>query len=500
MPVLVAGAGPTGLTMAVELARHGVIPRVIDAAVTPPPDTSRALAVQVRTLELFDMMGVIDEAIARGLTMQGLNFVSQNGHRTHVPIADFTLALDSPYPSPLMLPQAETERILAERATSLGVTIERGVALESFVNAADHVTVTLRHPDGRTENATVDWLVGCDGAHSTVRHGAGIPFPGITYDDECMLGDVHVDWAFPDAQLTLCPTPEGVLAAFPIKGPHHFRIIMILPRNDTAPDRSLSREEFETQLRRMVPPSDRPPTLTDIAWQTRYKLHRRGVPRYRVGRVFVAGDAAHIHSPAGGQGMNTGIQDSINLAWKLALVVRGRGPDWLLDTYEAERRPVARTLLRGTDLMFAVMVSRGYGGSLIRSIAPGLGLNLFLLPALRRRVIHFMSEIGVRYTKSPLSVNAGDRAPALLELFRHPGHTALLFGDNPSLTSLAAEIQNSDVAAHVITDKTISKKYGVSGGGLVLVRPDGYVGFRASNTDDRAVAAFRADLARRFTS
>jgi 2-polyprenyl-6-methoxyphenol hydroxylase-like FAD-dependent oxidoreductase len=482
--------------MAVELARHGLIPRIIDQAVTPPADTSRALVVQVRTLELFDMMGVIDQAISAGITLQGLALVSQNGHRSRVSAADFNVALDSPYPTPLMLPQADTERILAERATGLGVTIERGVALDSFTVAGDHVDATLRHADGGTETVRTKWLVGCDGAHSTVRHGADIPFPGITYADECMLGDVQVDWGFPDGELALCPTPEGVLAAFPIKGPHHFRIIMILPRDDTAPDRALSREQFESQLRRMVPASEPTPVLRDVAWQTRYRLHRRGVPRFRMGPVFVAGDAAHIHSPAGGQGMNTGIQDAVNLAWKLALVARGRGPAWVLDTYDTERLPVAHTLLRGTDVMFAAMVSRGYGGSLLRHVAPGIVLRLLLIPAVRARLLHFVSEIGIRYTHSPLSVNGGDRAPALFELFRHPEHTALLFSTD---AGLATQLAHPEVVVHVVPDTRIWAKYHAPTGGLVLVRPDGYIGFRATSTGDRAIAGYRADLARRFT-
>jgi hypothetical protein len=224
------------------------------------------------------------------------------------------------------------------------------------------------------------------------------------------------------------------------------------------------------------------------------------VPRYRANRVFLAGDAAHIHSPAGGQGMNTGIQDAINLAWKLALVVRGHGPAWLLDTYETERLPVARTILRGTDVMFAALVSRGYAGSLIRHVAPGLALRLLLVPAVRRRVIRFMSEIGVRYPKSSLSVDAGDRAPALFELFRHPGHTALIFADNPALAESINGQYGPDVRAHVVTDHATRTKFGTPDGGLVLVRPDGYVGFRATSADDAAIARLRADIARRLTA
>ncbi|HWZ59359.1 MAG TPA: FAD-dependent monooxygenase [Gemmatimonadaceae bacterium] len=496
--VLVVGAGPTGLTMAVELARHGVRPRLIDQALVPPADTSRALVIQARTLELFDLMGIVDTVLRAGLVAQGVNLVSHRGGRTSVPLSAFQEELDSPYATMLMLPQNETERILAERATSLGIVIERGVALDSFDNADDRVTARLRHTDGHIEETAVRWLIGCDGAHSTVRRGAGIPFDGITYADECLLGDVHIDWSFPDGVLSLCPSPEGVLAAFPITGTHHFRIIMILPRDDTSGGRPPTRDEFEAQLRRMVPPSDPVPTMLDVAWHTRYRLHRRGVPHYRVGRAFVAGDAAHIHSPAGGQGMNTGIQDAINLAWKLALVVRGRAADWLLDTYATERHPVARTLLRGTDLMFAGMVGRGLGGTLLRHVAPSLGLRALLIPAVRRRLVHFVSELGVRYRHSPLSVNAGERAPdatlgtgRMFDLFRHPGHTLLVFGDAAplDLTRYGAE-----VVTHLIVDPDVRVKYCLPDGGYCLVRPDGYVGIRTPSRDEML-----ADMARRFT-
>jgi 2-polyprenyl-6-methoxyphenol hydroxylase-like FAD-dependent oxidoreductase len=507
--VLVVGAGPTGLTMALELARHGLRPRIIDQAAVPPADTSRALAVQPRTLELFDMVGIGAQAVDAGLITQGINLVSQRGHRTAIPMAAFE-TLDSPYAKVLMLPQRDTERLLAARAETLGVVIERGVALDSFSDNG-RITARLRHADGHIEEISVQWLIGCDGAHSTVRNGAGIPFDGITYADECLLGDIHVDWAFPDAVLTLCPTPEGVLAAFPIRGAHHFRVIMILPRDDTAQGRALSPEEFEAQLRRMVPPSDRTPVIQDIAWATRYRLHRKGVPRYRANHVFLAGDAAHIHSPAGGQGMNTGIQDAFNLAWKLALVARGRAPAALLDTYDAERRPVARTLLRGTDVMFAAMVSRGPGGLLIRHFAPGLVLRLLLVPAIRRRLVRFMSELGIGYPHSPLSVNGGDRAPdatfrradgttgQVFDLFRVPGYVALLLGDAPELTATADRINHlygADVDAHVIADPTVRAKYGVPNGGQILVRPDRYIALRTASTDANVLLA---DLARRFT-
>jgi 2-polyprenyl-6-methoxyphenol hydroxylase-like FAD-dependent oxidoreductase len=496
MSVLVVGAGPSGLTMASELARHGVVPRLIDQALEPPVDRSRALVVHARTLELFDMIGVVAEALDAGLVAEGFNLVSPRGRRTRVPLSAFQ-ELDSPYATMLMLPQSETERILAAHATRLGVRIERGVALDSFTDAGDHVVVRLKHVDGSMEETSVDWLIGCDGAHSAVRHGAGIPFDGITYADECLLGDVHLDWAFPDGVFSACPSPEGVLAAFPIKGPGHFRLIMILPRDDTSDGRPLTREEFEAQLKRMVPASDPVPVIRDIVWHTRYRLHRRGVPRYRVGRAFVAGDAAHIHSPAGGQGMNTGIQDAFNLAWKLALVVRGRAGDWLLDTYDAERRPIAHTLLRGTDLLFAAMVGRGVGGTVLRHVAPGFALRALLIPAIRRRMVHFMSELGVRYRHSPLSVDGGERAPdaplgsgRLFDLFRHPGHTVLLF----DVADPVGNRYGADVVSHVLWgEEHIRATYGVPEGGMCLVRPDGYIGFRGQSAE-----ALLDDLARRF--
>ena len=320
---------------------------MIDRAVIPPEDRSRALVVQPRTVELFDDLGIAATAIGAGISVESVNLFAPSGRSASALFNN--RSLDTQYANILVLPQDETERILGELVVHTGGTIERGVELTGLTQDESTAHVTLGHADGHTEQIDVDWVAGCDGAHSAVRRLVGAAFPGITYSDECLLGDVVLDWKIPEGQISLLPQKDGFLIAFPLRGHGHFRIIMVLPRNEVADERRLEQDEFFAQLSRMTPPgmgaNGGPPVIERTQWLTRYRLHRRGVASDRHGRVFLAGDAAHIHSPVGGQGMNTGIQDAYNLAWKLALVVRGQSDPLLLDSYDAERHRIGEILL-----------------------------------------------------------------------------------------------------------------------------------------------------------
>jgi 2-polyprenyl-6-methoxyphenol hydroxylase-like FAD-dependent oxidoreductase len=538
--VLVVGAGPAGLTLAASLLRFGVSVRIIDKASVPPDDRSRAMVLQPRTLELFDDLGIVDEALTAGLAVNCVNVYSRSGRKGSAAFgAQF---LDSPYPNIVTLPQDQTERLLGELVTSLGGMVERGVELTGYLDNGDGVRATLRHADGRAEETTARWIAGCDGAHSMVRHEAKLDFPGISYPDEGLLGDIIVDWNLPQAQVSLCPQRDGFLLVFPLRGDRHFRVIMILPRNEQADDRRLDFEEFRRQLARMTPPGmgshSGPPVIQQAFWLTRYRLHRRGVKVYRSGSAFLAGDAAHIHSPVGAQGMNTGIQDAYNLAWKMALVASGDSPVALLDTYTFERHRIGEILLRGTDRMFAAAAGGGRISTLVRSIAPTFATRLFGLPFFNRKLARFISQLGIRYRTSPLSdegpnakrlergaPRAGDRAPdapitdsesgaaRLFDLFRGPHYTLLLFsGDSPAdqawrnsiqamLGRLVRVVGISMSPAHADRDAVdlsgeAHRKYGAKGGAIYLIRPDGYIGFRGGPMDN---AALEADLAWRFT-
>jgi 2-polyprenyl-6-methoxyphenol hydroxylase-like FAD-dependent oxidoreductase len=536
--ILVVGAGPTGLTLAAVLARHGLTPRIIDRAVEPPADRSRAIVLQARTLELFDDLGIVQEVLDAALVVESANVFTPGGSRGTIAIRPEWI--DSMYGRFVTLPQDETERILGGLVERSGVAIERGVELTGFEDGPDAATAVLKHADGRIERIAADYVVGCDGAHSAVRHLSGIPFPGTTYPDECLLGDVEMRWRLPDEQVSICPASDGVLLAFPLPGRHHFRIIMIVPATEEVERRELDAEEFLAQLGRMVPRVGGQvdgPTVLGSRWLTRYRLHSRGVPLYRKGRAFVAGDAAHIHSPAGAQGMNTGIQDAYNLGWKLGLVMRGLMPASVLDSYHTERHRVGEHLLRTTDRMFALLAGGGRLGLAVRRVMPALGVRMLGWPVIGRRIARFVSQAGIRYRESPLSTeahgagrlprhapHAGDRAPdvelgagrRISDLLRGPHHTLLLFGSRSTalierFTELAAEVSarygtlvrpvvlrlpNAQPPRGECDQRGAAhERYGADPGAIYLVRPDGYIGFRGAETDTEPL---RATLKARF--
>jgi 2-polyprenyl-6-methoxyphenol hydroxylase-like FAD-dependent oxidoreductase len=525
--ILVVGAGPTGLTMAAVLARFGVRARLIDRALDPPEDRSRAIVLQARTLELFENLGIVDNVLEAGLMVDAANVFTRDGRHGSIRIRPEWI--DSAYGRFVTLPQDETERILGELVVSSGVSIERGVELIALEPAEAATTAVLRHQAGRVERMTASWIVGCDGAHSAVRQLAGLPFDGSTYRDECLLGDVEMRWGLPDHEVSICPSAEGVLLAFPLPGDHRFRVIMIRPATAAPEERRLSPEEFGERVRSMTPRSSdgELPTVLRSRWLTRYRLHRRGVPAYRKGRSFVAGDAAHVHSPVGAQGMNTGIQDAYNLGWKLAWVARAEAAEWVLDTYQQERHPVGRRLLQTTDRMFALLAGGGPTLRLLRRLAPTFGVRLLATAGFGQRVARFMSQTAIRYRHSALcrdgatsvrlgpgAPHPGDRAPdAILDragkqrlhaLLHGPHVTLLLFaGESAELAmrcdELAGELtrtHGSLLSAVVLTrtpgaagyrrqDETgaTHQRYGAVQGAIYLVRPDGYIAFRGGAFD-----------------
>jgi len=546
LDALVVGAGPTGLTMAAELARHGLSCRVVDQLEVPSV-LSRALGVQARTLEVLDDFGIADQAIARGRKIEAFNVVGVGGLRARVPMQVFSW-LETRFPFMLMLPQDATEELLTAHLGTFGVKVEWGLALEDFRQDASGVEATLKRADGGVERVTARWLLGCDGARSRVRKGAGIPFEGETYEDACILADVRVDWSLGQGELCIMPSMHGVVAAFPMPGEERYRLFAIMPReeslagnDETAP---LTLEQMQAVLNRMVPV---PVRVSEARWLTRYRLHRRGVPRYRQGRVFLAGDAAHIHSPAGGQGMNTGIQDAYNLAWKLALVTRGHAPESLLDTYEEERHRVGQKLLEGTDRLFGILARGGTSSRLLRTyVAPRFARGLLGNGFMQRLMSRFVSQLAIHYRRSPLSTERvwgeeeggvrldagpapGQRVPELPvkgegverlhEVLRGPQHTLLLFtglaheaGVLSGLVALARRLEAAYgplLKARVVAegegmpgpfvladaDGAVHRRFGAGAQCLYLVRPDGHVGHRERPIEPKRL---EAELSRRL--
>ncbi len=523
---LVVGAGPVGLTMANELARHGVRCRIIDRA-AQRAETSRALGIFPRTLEAFSMMGVADKFISAGHRLQGLSIHHGDNRLAKIDIT----SVASPYPFILSLPQAETERLLIEQLGTFGIEVERATTLMTLQQNNETVRATLKHDDGREEVFETSWLLGCDGAHSASRHALGMEFSGAQYDESFILADLRIGELIDPDRVHLYLGTDGILGFFPFGG-DRWRIVASIPpesRDQSLPDLTLG--DVREVVERRGPPGIK---VDDPAWMSRFHISHRIVPQFRQLRVFLLGDAAHIHSPAGGQGMNTGIQDAFNLAWKLALVVKGLAPAQLLGSYHDERAPVARGVLNLTDRITRMATMRS---SLAQSVRD------FLLPVVTGidlvggRVADQLSELAVNYRRSEFVENAGggrlragDRAPdaelrdesgqarRLFELFREPRHILLLFvgpgfANANKAEQLAAEVRApgpplidtyrvtrgfSDLPAELRDLSGLAHAaYDLSEGGVALVRPDGYLGYRSKGFDP---ARLRGYLARVFTS
>src|SRR5271155_63252 len=350
--VLICGAGPVGLAMAAELTRYGLAVRIVEKN-AQRTDKSKALVVWSRTLELLNRTGCAEKFLSTGMKSSAANILA--GHEQ---IARLTFdSAATPYPFALMIPQSETERLLEEFLNSLGVQVERTVELTGFTISAPHLTSTLRHADGREEILETPWLIGCDGAHSTVRKQLGLEFKGSTQPSDWMLADAHLSNVPHPEETSAYWHAEGVLIIFPIS-PGRFRVIADVgvtdPKN-LRPDPTV--EEVQAFLDRRGPGGIK---ISDPIWLATFHINERKVADYQRGRVFLAGDAAHIHSPAGGQGMNTGIQDACNLAWKLALVARGTcAANPVLENYSPERSAVGDQVLKAAGIFTSVAILQG---------------------------------------------------------------------------------------------------------------------------------------------
>ncbi|WP_175695590.1 FAD-dependent monooxygenase [Burkholderia ambifaria] len=522
-PVLIVGAGPTGLAAAMSLARARVPVRIIDRLTTPAP-YSRAIGIQARTLEMLEQHRAVEPFLVLG-------------HRAHaaalhaggrvIARLDFD-PLQTRYPYLLFLDQSITEQLLAEHLAGLGVTVERGVTLTACDAGGTSLDVTIRGADGREQSFAPSYLIAADGAHSTVRHLLGLGFAGQAFEQTFLLADFSAIPDWPEEEIHLFTTPDGIAGLFPMGG-GRYRLVADRPPGDASPDAPPpSLAQCEAIVRARVGASIAP---SDLAWSSYFRLHSRMVARLRHGRVFFAGDAAHVHSPAGAQGMNTGMQEVFNLGWKLARVLGGGTPERLLDTYHAERHPIERDVLRQTGLVTQIVEADHGAMKLLRDhVVPLLATFGPVRDAVRRTV----SELGVQYRKSPLTLErvldggprAGERAPDALvhvvdgPLGRAPG-TARLYDlhDPASFTLLLLEepagaeagdandvppmpadaralaqglerIMPGAVRIWRVADAEsdgedgLAQAYGRSRPSFYLLRPDGYIAARGRTATD----------------
>jgi 2-polyprenyl-6-methoxyphenol hydroxylase-like FAD-dependent oxidoreductase len=395
--VIVAGAGPTGLVLAAELARRGVSVLQVDARTEPCPQ-SRAYGIHARTLEILDAMGLADELLASGCRTVGANVYERRTHLVRTGMEH----LPSAWPFLLSVPQSVTEAALERRLRRLGGAVQRGTSVVAAWQDDEGVSVSLRTGD-RERVVRAGWLVGCDGAHSAVRDSMGAAFVGRSYPEDWMLADLSVDWGLSYDELHGFVTPQGYVSFNPRVGDRAFRLVF-----DVSGSRLAGRRELgATDIQRVLEERGLPGRIVgEPEWTAPFRTHCRLASRFRAGRVLIAGDAAHIHSPIGGQGMNAGIQDAWNLGWKLAATVQG-APDALLDTYERERRPVAQRILRSTDQANGWLTGRG---ALQRGALRVLGRALSWAPGALRQATTAASGVTIGYGSSGRPWAEGSRA------------------------------------------------------------------------------------------
>lgn len=510
--ILIVGAGPTGLMLANQLGRRGIRALIVDRHSGPAQQT-RAMAVQARTLEIYSRLGIIDQALALGFQAGGANIWANGRWTARIPLGDIGKDL-SPYPFVLMLGQDDNERILGAKLRDWGVAVQWNTELMALHQRSDHVEATLRQPDGATRTLQAAWVAGCDGARSAVRELNGIGFPGAPYEQVFFVADTEATGRMRPGELNVYLWPDGFHLFFPMRGENRWRVIGILPGHLRARD-DLQFEEVIPAIRQEAGAGL---GFRQCSWFSTYRIHHRAAERFRDRRCFLLGDAAHIHSPMGAQGMNTGLQDAYNLAWKLALVIAGRAGAALLDSYEPERLPVARRLLKTTDQAFTLVVSDSRIAGLLRTrFIARLAAVAMTIEPVRRLAFRTISQIGVRYPRSPLSQTlavpksgapmAGDRFPwvrlrlradgTLGDAFRQlddmrfhllvfgqpvPARTAAGYDDLLQIHAVPADPDNSRELARA----------GIAEPAYYLLRPDGYIGLAGTEFDAGAVSRYLA--------
>jgi len=488
--VLIAGAGPVGMTAACELARFGIPLRIVDKA-AQRTDKSKALVLWSRSLELLDRgPGGAAPFVNAGFKALAVNFVARDGELMgHVSME----SVKSPFPYGLMLPQSETERLLEERLKGLGVSVERQVEVLGFKPSGTGIHATLRRADGGEETVSCNWLLGCDGAHSIVRHTLGVPFTGETLNSDWMLADIHMKgYPYPDTEASVYWHKDGAFVIFPIS-PGRYRVLADLPLTSGEIPPAPTLDQVQAIIDRRGPGKL---TAFDPIWLAGFRINGRKVKDYRSGRAFLLGDAAHVHSPAGGQGMNTGMQDAFNLSWKLALVIRATCGDRLLESYSPERSAVGDEVLKDAARLTTVGTLKNSTLQACRNLVSHFMLGF---RAVQQEFADSMTEVTIGYPHSPLNGNSGSGHGGPKPGQRAPireGETLVGAGDSPRFALFA----NDTEAARSLLSKysallESSVRTPFSDQGIWLVRPDGYVAFAGQHDGFSEVDAYLAGLA-----
>lgn len=499
--VLIVGAGPTGLSLALQLATRGIACRIIDKAHSAG-ETSRAMGVQARTLEFYRQLGIADEVVARGTPMDVIRIRDGVRNVARIAFRDMGDAL-SPYPYMLGFPQDEHERFLIEKLAQYGVHVERDTELVDFTQDADDIRATLRSLTGGDIVCRARYLCGCDGAHSTVRERAGIGFEGGTYPQLFWLADVHATGK-PVGEMFARIDAQAMALMMTVRTSGTQRLVGFLPP-DLSVKADLTFSDVRPMVERMLGV-----IIERVEWFSTYRVHHRVVDRFRDGRVFLLGDAGHVHSPAGGQGMNTGIGDAVNLGWKLSHVIAGRANVTLLDTYEPERIAFARKLVATTDTTFSVLADQGLTGTILRKwVIPRVAPLVTRLRFVRRMMFRVVSQIRIEYRDSALSdgragkICAGDRLPWVttpdgdnFEPLSSMDWQVHVYGH--AVDALRNACRTAGLAMYVMPWSKAAADAGMVRDAWYLVRPDGYIAVAAADQMVGRLESYIAKFSLRF--
>ena len=477
--ILIVGAGPVGLFLANECARRGLRSRLIEARAAQS-EYSKALAIFPRTLEIFDMAGIVGpflEVVNRVTAVAVMAYERQLAHIRFAPE-------ESPYPFVGMVPQDVTEELLVDELRRKGSAVENETSFVAAVQQDDHVKAILDRKGNRFE-LTASFVVGCDGAHSAVRHLLNLPFEGEQYEMLFMLADVETNDILPGDELQLCPSEFGPLAIFPMSVTR--RRIVATIENEEKEAEAPSLDLVRRILAQRAPKGFE---VRAMRWSSYFRVHHRQVAQMRVGRIFIAGDAAHIHSPFGGQGMNTGLQDIWNLAWKLDLAVRGHGSEALLDSYATERHPVIKSVIETTHFMTKVL---GTPSRLAQTLRDAVIPMVSRLAPFQHAFVQRLSQLGIAYGGSPIVEGPGMRffdeslrgGKGIVSRF------LLIIGQDTDPSILETAKQLCETSSEIVELRVVPYR------GIALVRPDGYIAYAADGRDRvSAIASLRSVLAR----
>jgi 2-polyprenyl-6-methoxyphenol hydroxylase-like FAD-dependent oxidoreductase len=483
--VIIVGAGPTGLALACQLIRCGIDFVIFDRKETTTP-FSKAIGVQARTLEIYEQIGLADDLIKQGWIAEKARMIVGGKVRGEADFTEFGKGM-SAYPYVLIVEQGRHEKLLYDFIKSNGKDIRWQTELETFSQNESGVTASIKDSSGAAETIEAKFLVGCDGAKSQVRHGLGLTFEGSTFERIFYVADVRIDWKFDHDALMVFLMKHNLLAFFPMIGENQWRIVGTFPEEFAKDEGEILYEEIEAQIKK---DSEVELDITKVSWFSTYKVHTRHVSKFSEGRCFLAGDSAHIHTPAGAQGMNTGIQDGYNLAWKLAAVLRGKSSLGLLETYNQERLPNAENLLKTTDRFFNLVASPEPILSYIRThIFPYIAGAAFSIDAVKKFIFPRISQIGINYrdsslseTKGSFAVKAGDRMPyfeidgaSIYDRLRAPKFHLLTFFDGENKPPAFAGNDSMDFY-EIPLYPNIAEIFGASKTFSVLLRPDNYIG------------------------